>query len=211
MSRRIFDLLATASLVALLAASALPQNSPGKNSPAASPPAATGSTTWKIDATHSVTLFRVQHFGAGMFWGRFDSISGTVTTSGTPIDSLAFNVTIDANSVSTANKDRDNHLRSPDFFNVKEFPQMTFVSSGSKKTGATTWEVSGNLTLHGVTKPITAQVECTGQSESPNGKRAGFEAVFTIDRGDFGVTYGIDKNAVGKDVRVTVGLEAISQ
>ena len=167
-------------------------------------------TAWKIDDTHSMGLFRVQHFGAGMFWGRFDGVTGTITTSGTPTETLALNVVIDTNSVSSANKDLDSHLRSPDFFSVKEFPEMSFVSTSAKKLEGNTWSVNGNFTLHGVTKPITVNIELSGQSESARGNRIGFEAVFTIDRSEFGMTYGIEKNAIGKSVRIIVALEATS-
>ncbi len=165
-------------------------------------------TVWKIDDTHSMGMFRVQHFGAGMFWGRFDGVTGTITTSGTPIENISFNVTIDTNSISSANKDLDGHLRSPDFFNVKEFPEMNFTSTSAKKLEGNMWEVAGTITIHGVTKPHTVQMELTGQSESARGKKIGFEAVFTIDRSEFGMTYGIEKNAIGKNVRIIVALEA---
>ena len=169
---------------------------------------AADSTVWKIDDTHSMGLFRVQHSGAGMFWGRFDGVTGIITTSGIPTGTLALDVSIDTNSVSSANKDLDGHLRSPDFFSVKEFPTMTFVSTSSKKLPGNMWEVSGNLTIHGVTKSITTNVEMTGQAESPRGKKIGFEAVFTIDRSEFGMSYGVEKNAIGNSVRITVALEA---
>lgn len=169
---------------------------------------AADATVWKIDDTHSMGLFRVQHSGAGMFWGRFDGVTGIITTSGIPTGTLALDVSIDTNSVSSANKDLDGHLRSPDFFSVKEFPTMTFVSTSSKKLPGNMWEVSGNLTMHGVTKLITTNVEMTGQAESPRGKKIGFEAVFTIDRSEFGMSYGVEKNAIGNSVRITVALEA---
>ena len=169
---------------------------------------AADATVWKIDDTHSMGLFRVQHSGAGMFWGRFDGVTGIITTSGIPTGTLALDVSIDTNSVSSANKDLDGHLRSPDFFSVKEFPTMTFISTSSKKLPNNMWEVSGNLTMHGVTKSITTNVEMTGQAESPRGKKIGFEAVFTIDRSEFGMSYGVEKNAIGNSVRITVALEA---
>ncbi len=170
----------------------------------------TAATAWKIDDTHSMGLFRVQHFGAGMFWGRFDGVTGTITTSGTPMETLALNVVIDTNSVSSANKDLESHLRIPDFFSVKEFPEMSFVSTSAKKLEGSTWSVNGNFTLHGITKPITVNIELTGQSESARGNKIGFEAVFTIDRSEFGMTYGTEKNSIGKSVRIIVALEATS-
>ncbi|RLS46290.1 MAG: YceI family protein [Planctomycetota bacterium] len=181
---------------------------PVTTSPVTSSTPAVPGTVWKIDDTHSMGVFRVQHFGAGMFWGRFDGVTGTITTSGTPIENISFNVTIDTNSISSANKDLDGHLRSPDFFSVKEFPEMNFKSTSAKKLEGNMWEVAGTITIHGVTKPHTVQMELTGQSESARGKKIGFEAVFTIDRSEFGMTYGIEKNAIGKNVRIIVALEA---
>ena len=185
-----------------------PSSTPVTTSPVATATATVPDTVWKIDDTHSMGLFRVQHFGAGMFWGRFDGVTGTITTSGTPIENISFNVTIDTNSISSANKDLDGHLRSPDFFNVKEFPEMNFKSTSAKKLEGNMWEVAGTITIHGITKPHVVQMELTGQSESARGKKIGFEAVFTIDRSEFGMTYGIEKNAIGKNVRIIVALEA---
>ena len=185
-----------------------PSSTPVTTSPVATATATVPDTVWKIDDTHSMGLFRVQHFGAGMFWGRIDGVTGTITTSGTPIANISFNVTIDTNSISSANKDLDGHLRSPDFFSVKEFPEMNFKSTSAKKLEGNMWEVAGTITIHGVTKPHTVQMELTGQSESARGKKIGFEAVFTIDRSEFGMTYGIEKNAIGKNVRIIVALEA---
>ena len=185
-----------------------PSSTPMTTSPVASATTTVPDTIWKIDDTHSMGLFRVQHFGAGMFWGRFDGVTGTITTSGTPIENISFNVTIDTNSISSANKDLDGHLRSPDFFSVKEFPEMNFKSTSAKKLEGNMWEVAGTITIHGITKPHVVQMELTGQSESARGKKIGFEAVFTIDRSEFGMTYGIEKNAIGKNVRIIVALEA---
>ena len=185
-----------------------PSSTPVTTTPVATATATVPAMVWKIDDTHSMGLFRVQHFGAGMFWGRFDGVTGTITTSGTPIENISFNVTIDTNSISSANKDLDGHLRSPDFFSVKEFPEMNFKSTSAKKLEGNMWEVAGTITIHGITKPHVVQMELTGQSESARGKKIGFEAVFTIDRSEFGMTYGIEKNAIGKNVRIIVALEA---
>lgn len=187
--------LAVAAPLALLAAGA------------PSPQAASDARVWKVDDVHSMAMFRVQHNGAGMFWGRFDDVDGTVTTTGSGPDALAFDITIDANSVSSGNEKLNAHLKTPDFFSVKEFPVMTFKSTSSKRGSDGMWEVSGDFTMHGVTKPITAKVEVTGMSKSRGGDVAGFEATFTVDRSQFGMNYGVDKGGIGKDVRVIVGLE----
>ena len=177
----------------------------------APPQATTKSTgavaqTWTIDDVHSMALFRVQHMGAGMFWGRFDGVSGTVTTAGD--DTPAFDITIDVGSVSSGNDKLNGHLKSPDFFSVKEFPTMSFKSTKATRGSDGVWDVVGDLTMHGVTKPITAKVEQTGRMKARGGEAIGFEAVFNVDRSQFGMNYGVEKGAIGKDVRVIVGLEA---
>jgi polyisoprenoid-binding protein YceI len=110
--------------------------------------------------------------------------------------------------VDSGNDKLDAHLKSPDFFNSKEFPKMSFVSKSAKKSTGGMYEVSGDLTMHGVTKPITAMVEVTGES-TMMGARGGIEATFTVKRSDWGMTYGVEKGAIGDSVRVVVGLEGI--
>ena len=174
----------------------------------ATAPAATAAQTWNIDDTHSMALFRVQHMGAGMFWGRFNDVGGTITTSGAGPDSIAFDISIDVASVSSGNDKLDGHLKSPDFFSVKEFPKMTFKSTKATRGSDGMWDVTGDLTMHGVTKPVTAKVEMTGRS-SMGAERVGFEASFSINRSEFGMSYGVEKGAIGNSVRVVVGLEAM--
>ena len=167
-------------------------------------PSPAASESWTVDDIHSMAMFRIQHKGAGMFWGRFDGVTGSITTSA---DSVAFDITIDVASVSSGNDKLNGHLKSPDFFSVKEFPTMTFKSTKATRGADGMWEVAGDLTMHGVTKPVTAKVEMTGRANMGD-ERIGFEAAFTVDRSQFGMTYGADKGAIGKDVRVIVGLEA---
>ena len=197
--------LIVAAPIALLAATSTsnPQAAPA----AAATPAASNSRTWKVDDVHSMAMFRVQHMGASMFWGRFDDVSGTVTTSGSGPDAIAFDISIDPASVSSGNDKLNAHLKSPDFFSVKEFPSMTFKSTSSKRGADGMWDVTGDLTMHGVTKSIIAKVEVTGMAKGPGGDAAGFEAIFVVDRAQFGMNYGVKKGAIGKDVRVIVGLE----
>lgn len=197
-------------LIVLAAAASIPFFAAARPTPisAVEPVSARAAETWKIDSVHSMALFRVQHLGAGMFWGRFDDVQGSITTNG---DQVGFDVMIDPASVSSGNDGLNGHLMSPDFFSAKEFPQMTFKSGTSEKIGSNMWKVTGDLTMRGVTKPVTAMIEMTGRADMGKGERVGFEATFTVDRAEFGVTYGVDKGAIGKDVRVIVGLEAVGK
>jgi polyisoprenoid-binding protein YceI len=203
-------LIATGA-VTLLAA--LPLIAAPASSPAAAPApaqAAANATTYEIDDVHSAAFFRVQHLGAGQFWGRINDISGSFTTAGSGPEGVSFDITVKVDSIDTGTKKLDDHLRSPDFFNTKEFPAMTFKSTGVKK-GSSGLELTGDFTMRGVTKPITAALEFTGQKAGQMGDRAGYEAVFTIKRADFGVNYGVENGSLGNDVRIVVNLEGVKK
>lgn len=162
---------------------------------------------YAIDSVHSTALFRVQHAQAGQFWGRFNDVQGTVTYTPDKDQHFSFNVNIDLESVDSGNDKLDAHLKSPDFFNAKEFGKMTFKSTEVERLGQYIWDVAGDLTMNGVTKPVVAVVRFTGTGEVM-GRRAGFEAEFDVKRSDFGQMYGIEKGVLGDQVRVVVGLEA---
>ena len=178
-----------------------------KPAAATSTAAAGSATVFQVDDVHSTALFRVLHAGAGQFWGRFNDISGTFTLSDDPAK-LAFMIDVAIDSVDSGNDKLDGHLKSPDFFNSKEFPKMSFKSTGAKTAANGMFEVMGDLTMHGVTKPITAMVEITGQS-SMMGQRGGAEAIFTVKRSEFGMNYGVEKGMIGDMVKVVVGLEGV--
>jgi polyisoprenoid-binding protein YceI len=184
---------------------AAPQAAPAK--PAAAAPAASGPVTCSVDEAHSLALFRVHHLGASQFWGRFNDVSGSFTFTPGSAEGMKFDISIKTDSVDTGVDKLDQHLRSADFFSAKDFPAMTFVSTGATKTGDTTFDLKGDLTIRGVTKPIVAKLEYTGMADFGMGRKAGFEAIFTIKRGEFGVNYMLDKGALGDDVRVVVCLE----
>ncbi|NDG61930.1 MAG: YceI family protein [Planctomycetes bacterium] len=164
-------------------------------------------TTFEVDDVHSMALFRVQHMGAGRFWGLFNDVSGTIQY--TPEKSLLLNIAIQTESVDSNNKQLDQHLKSPDFFNSIEFPQMTFVSISAKHIESGRFEVVGDLTIHGVKKRVTVPVECSSISKLGGKTRAGFEASFEIKRSDFGVSYGVEKKMLGDETRIIVSLEGI--
>jgi polyisoprenoid-binding protein YceI len=159
---------------------------------------------YMIDPVHSAISFKISHVGLSYVHGRFDSFSGDFTIdSGDPSKS-SFRLKISPESVDTNNKGRDNHLRSPDFFNVKQFPVMSFASTAVKPVDGG-YEVTGDLTLHGQTKPVTLTLKGGTSAEFPKGvQRTGYVADFVVKRSDFGV----GKMAMlGDEVYVSVGIE----
>lgn len=164
--------------------------------------------TYKIDPVHSTVIFSVSHFGAGKVFGMFRAVNGEFTIGKKAADSKVA-VEIDAKSVFTAEQKRDTHLMSPDFLNVKEFPKITFVSK-SVKGGGSSYAISGNLTLHGVTKPVTIKMKKLGQGKDPwNNVRVGFEGKLVIKRSQYGIK-GMP-GAAGENVELILAVEGIKQ
>lgn len=165
---------------------------------------------YKVDTVHSMVVFRVKHMNISYTYGRFNDITGLVKwDDAKPAESsLKFDVKVA--SVDTNDEKRDTHLRNADFFDAEKHPTISFVSKSIKKTDNDKYEVAGELTLHGVTKPLTVTLEKTGMGADPwGGHRIGFETIFTIKRSEF----GMDKmmNGVGDDVRLMVSIEGVRQ
>ena len=162
---------------------------------------------FEVDPVHSSVVFRIKHVGVSYTYGRFNQVEGTFSLD----DDLAkckVELTIRAASVDTNNAKRDQHLRGPDFFNAEEFPVITFTSKQWTKKDADTWTIKGDLSLHGVTQEISIDVDLVGRGErGPMGYRAGVEAVFTIQRSTFDMTFGIDNGGAGDDVKLFVAVE----
>ncbi|MEY3024160.1 MAG: YceI family protein [Phycisphaerales bacterium] len=206
MRSRTFTAIALA-VPSILVALAL---APRQATPAATPIPDKAAGTYKVDRVHSSCQFRVEHLAASMFWGRFDDVNGTIAYTPGSSGSLEFDIRIPVASVHGGDEKLDNHLRGPDFFNAKEFPEMTFKSTKATPAGGKMWKVEGDLTLLGVTKPVTAMIEWIGFSEPRGKKLIGFEASFTITRSDFGMDYQVDQGGLGDEVSIIVGLEAVS-
>jgi polyisoprenoid-binding protein YceI len=162
--------------------------------------------TFNIDSVHSTAIFRVQHLGAGNFYGRFNELEGTIDwdAEGGP----SFDVSINIESVDSGNEALDKHLKNADFFDAKQFPTMTFKSTGAKKMGDN-WKVTGEMTMHGVTKPVEVDMEFVGRADVGRGDRVGFETTFTIKRSDFGMNWGVENGALGDATKIIVSLEGI--
>jgi polyisoprenoid-binding protein YceI len=170
---------------------------------------------WTVDTVHSCAMFRVRHMGAGFFWGRFNDVSGTIAFNPEDAKSLGMDITIDVDSVDSGHPDLDKHLKSPDFFDAKEFPKITFKSTSVKQVPTTkrsddpviAWDVTGTFSMHGVSKELTARVHYWGAADMGRGTKAGFEATFNVKRSEFEINYGIEQGALGDMVTVTAAFE----
>jgi polyisoprenoid-binding protein YceI len=172
-------------------------------------------TTWKIDPNHSRVTFSIRHIFSKVP-GTFDSFSGTIQYDADNPSAASTRVEIDPKSVNTNVQRRDNDLRGPDFFDAEKYPTITFVSTGVKDLGNGSLEVAGNLSLHGVTKPVTLKTTLLGSGPAMNGQvRAGFEATTTIDRKDFGIVWNrqLDQGGMllGDDVAIQLDIEAVAE
>ncbi len=166
--------------------------------------------TYDIDTGHSMVLFKVLHFGVGKSIGRFNDITGSFTFDAANPSASSFEVTIQTESVDTALAKRDQHLRSPDFFNAKQFPVITLKSKSVKAAGKGRYQVTAELNLHGVKKEIEVEIQHIGSGADPWGnQRAGFEADFSVKRGEYGINYMPD--ALGDEVEMIVAIEGVQQ
>lgn len=168
---------------------------------------AAGSSSLAIDAVHSSVFFKVKHVGAANFYGRFNDVGGKVSFDEKAGASLAMEVQVKTDSLDTNNVKRDAHIKGPEFFDVEKFPTLSFKSTGSKKTGEHAFDVTGDISFHGVKKTVTVPVTHTGTSDV-FGHRVGFETTFTIKRSDYGVGAYVEQGTLGDEVTFTVALEA---
>jgi polyisoprenoid-binding protein YceI len=165
--------------------------------------------TYKVDPAHSFIIFKVSHLGVSNAWGRFDGPTGTIEIDAADPSKTRFDVEAKTDKVDTGNQKRDTHLKSADFFNARQFPTLSFKTESVTKSGDDAFEVTGNLTVHGVTKPLTVTMKKIGAADTQNGARAGFEGHFTVKRSDFGMTNMV--GPVGDEVQVWVSLEGVKE
>jgi polyisoprenoid-binding protein YceI len=172
--------------------------------------------TWQIDPAHTNVEFTVRHMMISNVKGQFQKTAGTITVTGSDAASAQIDATIDASSVDTRVERRDMHLKSPDFLDVAKYPTITFKSTKVEADGPNKWKVTGDLTLHGVTKPVVLDVESSGAPVSMGGKtHAGASATTKIKRSDFGLTWNKALESggviVGDEVAISIDVEAIKQ
>lgn len=172
---------------------------------------------WKIDTAHSSADFAIRHMMISNVKGRFPKVEGTVDYDGKDLKGLKVEADIDVSSVDTGDKGRDEHLKSPDFFDTSKFPKMTFKSKKVKKLGKDKFSMIGDLTIKGVTKEVVLQVDGPSSEvkDMKGNQRVGASATTTIKRKDFGITWNkaMDNGGavVGDDVKVSLEVEAVKQ
>ncbi len=166
--------------------------------------------TFKIDKPHAFVLYKIAHFGWSNNFGRFNDVSGSFTVDEANPGNSKVEVVIKADSVDSGHEARDKHLKSADFFNAKEFPEIKFVSTKIEKTGDRTGKMTGNLTLLGVTKPVTFDFvwnKKTPHFRNKNQIHTGFSAVVNLKRSDWGMKKFLP--AIGDDVTLFLEIEGV--
>jgi polyisoprenoid-binding protein YceI len=175
----------------------------------------TATTTWNLDAAHSVAEFKVKHMMISNVKGTFSGLSGVLTEHATDSSLSSIEASIPVETISTCDVQRDGHLKSPEFFDAGTYPTMTFKSTTVTKQGESEYSVVGDLTIHGVTKPVTFAVEGpSAPGKDPWGNtRIGLSATSKINRKDFGLSWNSALETggvlVGEDVAITLEIEFI--
>ena len=175
-----------------------------------------GVTTWNIDPAHSNAQFSVRHMMISNVKGEFTKVKGTASFDPSNPETLSAEAEIDVSTINTREHDRDNHLKSPDFFHVEEYPTITFKSKRAEKS-ADGLKLTGNLTIHGVTREVKLDVEGpTPPTKDPWGNtRVGASATPKINRKDFGLTWNQALETggllVGDEIKITLDVELVAQ
>jgi polyisoprenoid-binding protein YceI len=173
-------------------------------------------TTWQIDPAHSHVEFAVRHLMISTVRGRFGALAGSMTLDDHNPSALKLSVAIDAASIDTREERRDAHLRSADFLDTGRFPVIAFDGTGVSGNLDGSFQLRGNLTIHGVTRPVTLEVTSEGRGNDPWGnERAGYSAKTRIRRSEFGLTWNqlleAGGVAVGDDISITIDVELVRQ
>ncbi len=174
-------------------------------------PAAAAGDTYVIDKTHSTVLFKLKHLNLSWAFGRFNDFNGHFHFDKADPSKSTVEVDISAESIDTALEDRDKHLRAPDFLNVEKYPSIGFKSTKCVKGTGNSYNVTGDFSMHGVTKEITIRMDYVGEGQSPYGYRMGFIGSVTIKRSDFGVGKSTPAAVVGDEIHITLSVEGIKK
>lgn len=160
--------------------------------------------TWTVDKAHSQVSFGITHLGISEVEGLFRTFDATIVSSEEDFSDAVFDVEIDVASVDTGIEKRDDHLRTADFFDVENHPEMTFKSNSIEDAGSDRYTLTGDLTLHGVTKPVDLEVWYRGTVEQENGPVSGFQITGTLDRSDFNIGAGFPEAMLSDEVRIKI-------
>lgn len=181
-------------------------------------PRARAADTYDLDQTHFSIVFSVSHMNISYTYGMFRVANAQVILDKENPANNKFTMTIKAESIDTNNQQRDGHLKGPDFFDVQSYPDITFVSSSvvlDTRTGqpGIVYQVTGDLTMHGVTKSITLPIQMLGEAQPPNGgsPHAGFLTQTELKRSEFGMSKFVEGNMVGDAIGITVSFEGVKQ
>jgi len=166
-------------------------------------------TKWTVDPAHSFVNFSVKHMGISFVDGQFKKFEGSVVASKADLTDAKISFTVDVNSISTNVEQRDNHLKTDDFFNAATYPSMKFESTGFKKLSGNNYELSGKLTIRDVTKDVKFDVVFGGTAQQQGKNKAGFSATTSINRLDYNIKYDPTGAGVAKDVKITLNLEFV--
>jgi polyisoprenoid-binding protein YceI len=173
-------------------------------------------TKWVIDPMHSEVQFKVKHLVISTVSGFFKSFEGALETEGDDLEDAEISFALNIDSIDTNQTQRDEHLKSPEFFDAAQYPQITFKSTSFKKTGDDEYDLVGDLTIKGVTKSVKLTAEYGGSTDDFNGNtKAGFEVTGKINRKDFGLTWdGVTEAGsivVGEDIKLLINLQFAKQ
>ncbi|MFD6438952.1 YceI family protein [Peribacillus sp. NPDC060186] len=173
-------------------------------------------TKWTIDPTHSAIEFSVKHMMIAKVKGSFNKFEANISANPSDLTTAEIDFTVDVASIDTRNVDRDNHLRSADFFDVEKNPTLTFKSTGIVKTGDDEYDVTGDVTLNGITNEETFAITFEGQGKDPWGnEKAGFSGKGKVKRSDYGLTYNAALETggvlIGDQITLTIEIEAAKE
>ncbi len=171
---------------------------------------------WVVDPTHTNVEFSVKHMMIATVRGRFSEVEGVIEGDPSDLTTARFEATINTKSIDTRQEDRDNHLRSADFFDVENHPKITFKSTSVEKVGENQYKVTGDLTIRGVTRPVTLDTTFEGRGKDPwGGERIALTAKGAINRKDFGLTWNAALETggvlVSDEVKLEINVEAVLQ
>ena len=174
----------------------------------------TTTSTWSIDPSHTTVEFSVKHLMISTVRGHFGAVSGTIVLDEENPSASSVTAEIDVTSIDTRQEQRDAHLRSADFFDVENFPAITFQSTGIEARGGGRYDVHGDLTIRGVTRPVVLETSDEGRGGDPwGGQRAAFSATTKVDRREFGLTgnQALETGGVlvGNDIKISLEVQAV--